>query len=207
MRSRWLCEDMTACLSAGLEGMTMITEVAVRQQVWAGVDAGKSDHHCVAIDVEGQRLLSQRVANDETALLELIDAVSALADGGEVTWAIGLNAGGAALLITLLIAASSGCSTFQAAPSTTPRPATAATARATPKTPPSSPTKLGCAATCSHCDRRRYRGRAAHPDRSARRSGRRSHTGDQPAACQLLEYFPALERAFDYGSSKAALTC
>lgn len=47
----------------------MITEVAVSQQVWAGVDAGKSDHHCVAIDAEGQRLLSQRVANDETALL------------------------------------------------------------------------------------------------------------------------------------------
>lgn len=76
----------------------------MRQQVWAGVDAGKSDHHCVAIDAEGQRLLSQRVANDETALLELIDAVTALADGGEVTWAIDLNAGGAALLVTLLIA-------------------------------------------------------------------------------------------------------
>ncbi|BBU24310.1 transposase [Mycobacterium xenopi] len=75
------------------------------QQVWAGVDAGKSDHHCVAIDAEGQRLLSRRVANDETALLELIDAVTAQADGGDVTWAIDLNAGGAALLITLLIAA------------------------------------------------------------------------------------------------------
>lgn len=84
--------------------MTTNTEVAVRQQVWAGVDAGKADHHCVVIDVEGQRLLSQRVANDEAVLLEVIDAVTALAGGGEVTWAIDLNAGGAALLITLLVA-------------------------------------------------------------------------------------------------------
>ncbi|EUA52288.1 transposase family protein [Mycobacterium xenopi 4042] len=122
------------------------------QQVWAGVDAGKSDHHCVAIDAEGQRLLSRRVANDETALLELIDAVTAQADGGDVTWAIDLNAGGAALLITLLIAAEQRLLYIPAAPSTTPRPATAATAKPTPKTPPSSPTKLGCAATCSRCD-------------------------------------------------------
>ncbi|KAA8938850.1 MAG: IS110 family transposase, partial [Mycobacterium sp.] len=76
--------------------MTTITEVAVRQQVWAGVDAGKADHYCVVVDVEGQRLLSQRVANDETTLRELIDTVTDLADGGEVTWAIDLNAGGAA---------------------------------------------------------------------------------------------------------------
>ena len=83
----------------------MITEVVVGQQLWAGVDAGKSDHHCVVIDADGQRLLSQRVANDEAVLLELISAVTALADGGEVTWAIDLNHGGAALLIALLIAA------------------------------------------------------------------------------------------------------
>ena len=78
----------------------------MRQQLWAGIDAGKSDHHCVVIDTDGQRLLSQRIINDESALRELITAVTALADdGGEVTWAIDLNHGGAALLITLLIAA------------------------------------------------------------------------------------------------------
>ena len=32
----------------------------VPQQLWVGVDAGKSDHHCVAIDADGNRLLSQR---------------------------------------------------------------------------------------------------------------------------------------------------
>ena len=75
------------------------------QQLWAGIDAGKSEHHCMVIDGEGQRVLSRRVANDETVLLELIDAVTTLADGGEVTWAIDLNHGGAALLIALLITA------------------------------------------------------------------------------------------------------
>ena len=69
------------------------------QPLWAGVDAGKSDHHCVVIDADGKRLLSRRVANDETALLELITDVTALADGGELTWAIDLNAGAAALQI------------------------------------------------------------------------------------------------------------
>ena len=61
----------------------MITEVVVAQQPWAGVDAGKSDHHCVVIDTDGQRLLSQRVPNDEAELLELIRAVTTPADGGD----------------------------------------------------------------------------------------------------------------------------
>ena len=55
------------------------TEVVVVQQLWAGVDAGKADHHCVVIDAEGNRLLSQRVANDEVALRALITSVTALA--------------------------------------------------------------------------------------------------------------------------------
>ena len=38
------------------------------QQVWAGVDAGKYEHHCVVIDAEGRRLLSRRVGNDEDVL-------------------------------------------------------------------------------------------------------------------------------------------
>jgi hypothetical protein len=33
--------------------MTMDSEVVVRQQLWAGIDAGKSDHHCVVIDTDG----------------------------------------------------------------------------------------------------------------------------------------------------------
>ncbi len=29
--------------------------------IWAGIDAGKTHHHCVAIDEGGRRLLSRRV--------------------------------------------------------------------------------------------------------------------------------------------------
>ncbi|GAA4640718.1 IS110 family transposase [Actinoallomurus vinaceus] len=71
------------------------------QQVWAGVDIGKTHHHAVVIDPDGSRLLSRRVANDEAVLLELISEVSALAD--KVTWAIDVRTGGAALLVTLLL--------------------------------------------------------------------------------------------------------
>ncbi len=70
--------------------------------VWAGIDSGKRAHHCVVIDATGSVLLSRRVDNDEAALLELIAAVLAIADGDEVVWATDLNAGGAALLIALL---------------------------------------------------------------------------------------------------------
>lgn len=70
-------------------------------RVWAGVDAGKTDHHCVVIDGDGRKLLSRRVANDEPVLLSLISDVTALA--GEVTWAVDLPDGGAALLIGLLL--------------------------------------------------------------------------------------------------------
>lgn len=69
-------------------------------RVWAGVDAGKGHHHCVVIDEQGRRLLSRRVANEEPELLALMTDVLALGD--EVTWAIDLADGAAALLITLL---------------------------------------------------------------------------------------------------------
>jgi transposase len=68
--------------------------------IWAGIDAGKTHHHCVAIDESGRRLLSRRVANDEPELLELLTDVLSLGD--EVTWGIDLADGGAALAITIL---------------------------------------------------------------------------------------------------------
>jgi transposase len=70
--------------------------------IWAGIDSGKRAHHCVVIDTTGRTLLSRRVVNDESALLELITAVLALGGEGQVVWATDLNAGGAALLIALL---------------------------------------------------------------------------------------------------------
>ncbi|MER7540786.1 IS110 family transposase [Streptomyces sp. NPDC097704] len=68
--------------------------------IWAGIDAGKAHHHCVAIDESGRRLLSRPVANDEPDLLELLTDVLALGD--EVTWGIDLADDGAGLVITLL---------------------------------------------------------------------------------------------------------
>ncbi|MFB7953276.1 IS110 family transposase [Streptomyces sp. NPDC056045] len=70
-------------------------------RIRAGVDIGKEHHHCVVLDAQGERLLSRRVLNDETALLELISDVLALS--GETLWAVGINHGGAALLIGLLL--------------------------------------------------------------------------------------------------------
>ncbi|MFE7035389.1 IS110 family transposase [Streptomyces sp. NPDC057621] len=69
--------------------------------IWAGIDAGKTHHHCVAIDESGRRLLSRRIANDEPELLELLTAVLALGD--DAIWGIDLADGGAALAITILL--------------------------------------------------------------------------------------------------------
>ena len=70
-------------------------------KMWAGVDIGKAHHHCVVLDQNGDRLLSRRVANEEAELLALLADVLALSD--EVTWAVDVADGGAALLIALLI--------------------------------------------------------------------------------------------------------
>jgi transposase len=70
-------------------------------RIWAGVDAGKTYHHCVVLDAEGRKLLSRRVANDEPELLALLADVTTLGD--EVTWTVDLADGGAALLIAILV--------------------------------------------------------------------------------------------------------
>ena len=176
------------------------------QSLWAGVDAGKSDHYCVVIDADSRRLLSQRVTNDEAALLELITTVTTLADGGEVTWAIDLNAGGAALLITLLIAAEQrllyipGRTVYHASGSY----------RGEGKTDAKDAAVIA--------DQARMR-RDLQPLRPCDdiavelrilTSRRTDLVADRTRAinrlrAQLLEYFPALERAFDYSKSHAAL--
>lgn len=176
------------------------------QAVWAGIDAGKSDHFCVVIDAQGKRLLSQRVANDEATLLKLISSVATMADGGEVTWAIDLNAGGAALLITLLIAADQRLLYI---PGRTVHHASGSY-RGEGKTDAKDAAVIA--------DQARMR-RDLQPLRpgddiavelrilTSRRTdlvADRTRTINRLRA-QLLEYFPALERAFDYSTSKAAL--
>ncbi|MDH6108174.1 transposase [Kitasatospora sp. MAP12-15] len=70
-------------------------------RIWAGVDIGKEHHHCVVLNDRGERLLSRRVLNDEGVLLELIRDV--LDIDQDVLWAVDINHGGAALLIGLLL--------------------------------------------------------------------------------------------------------
>ncbi|MEW2298342.1 IS110 family transposase [Streptomyces sp. NPDC006743] len=72
-------------------------------RIWAGIDCGKTHHHCVAMDVDGKTLLSRRVANDEPELLQLLGDVLDIADGHEVTWALDMTGGEPALLIAALI--------------------------------------------------------------------------------------------------------
>ena len=183
-------------------------EVGVPQQLWAGVDAGKSEHHCVVLDTDGKRVLSRRVANDEATLGELISAVTTLADGGELTWAIDLaGGGGAALLITLLMDASQrliyipGRSVYYASGSYR------------------GDAKSDAKDAAIIADQARMR-RDLQPLRAGDEitvelrilTARRADlVADRTRAinrlrAQLLEYFPALERAFDYSQHKAALT-
>lgn len=69
--------------------------------VWAGIDAGKTHHHCVVIDDDGQRLLSRRITNDESDLVALVAEVHAIANN--VRWAVDLSDGAANLLIGILL--------------------------------------------------------------------------------------------------------
>lgn len=70
-------------------------------QIWAGVDIGKTHHHCVVLDAEGRRLLSRRVLNDEPELLTLLADVLAIDE--DVVWAVDVTEGMAALLISVLL--------------------------------------------------------------------------------------------------------
>jgi Transposase len=73
-------------------------------RIWTGTDCGKTHHHCLVLDAEGDTLLSRRVANDEPELLKLIGDVLDLVDGYRVIWAMDMTGGEPALLIELLIA-------------------------------------------------------------------------------------------------------
>jgi transposase len=186
--------------------MIVITEVVVRQQLWAGIDAGKIDHHCVVVDTDGQQLLSQRISNDETALRELITAVRALADGGDVTWAIDLNHGGAALLITLLIAADQrllyipGRTVYHASGGY----------RGDGKTDAKDAAVIADQARMRRDLQPLRPGDETAADLRILTARRGDLVADRTRAinrlrAQLLEYFPALERAFDYSNNKTAL--
>lgn len=175
-------------------------------ELWAGTDAGKAEHHCTVIDADGMKVLSRRVPNNETELLDLIRDVLALADGCEVTWAVDLNAGGAALLIALL---TNHTQQLLYIPGRTVHHASGSY-RGDGKTDAKDAFVIA--------DQARMR-RDLQPLQERDEiavdlrilTGRRYDlTADRTRAinrlrAQMLEYFPALERTFDYSTSKAAL--
>ena len=78
-----LSKDVTARSSVGANIRTTKEEDVAQPIRWAGIDAGKAAHHCVAINADGQRVLSRRVVNDEAALIDLIRAVKELAGAAQ----------------------------------------------------------------------------------------------------------------------------
>jgi transposase len=176
-------------------------------QLWAGVDAGKAHHHCVVIDADGNRLLSQRVPNDEPALLQLLAGVLEIAGGDKVVWATDLNHGGPALLIALLVGHGQdivyipgrtvhhASKIYRGEGKTDAKDAAVIADQARMRTD-LQPLRAGDEISTGL---RLLTARRA--DKSADRVGAINRL-----QAQLLEYFPALERAFDYSRSKAALT-
>lgn len=119
------------------------------RNLWIGIDAGKTAHHCVVIDSEGQRLLSRRIINDENAIQELIDNVAGLADGGNAVWATDLNSGGAALLLALLVAAEQSVFYIPGRVVYHSAAGYRGEGKPTPRTRRSSRTRPACAVTCT----------------------------------------------------------
>jgi transposase len=77
--------------------------VAAAETVWAGIDVGKTHHWVCVLDVNGNRLLSMKVANDQSDITATIATVADLAD--RIVWAIDIIGAPSAMLLALLIQA------------------------------------------------------------------------------------------------------
>lgn len=175
-------------------------------QLWAGTDAGKAEHHCTAIDTDGKTLLSRRVPNNETELLELLGDVLELAEGDPVTWAVDLNAGGAALWIALLV---NHGQKLLYIPGRTVYHASAAY-RGSGKTDAKDAFVIADTARMRRDLQPLEQTGEIAVDLRILTARRMDLSADRTRAinrlrAQMLEYFPALERAFDYSVSKSAL--
>lgn len=175
-------------------------------RIWAGIDAGKRSHHCVVLDEHGNVVLSTKVDNDETALLELIGTVGGIAAGGQTRWATDLNAGGAAMLIALLAAHNQHLLYL---PGRIVHPA-AATYRGDGKTDAKDARIIADQARMRTDLQPVRRSDPIATDLRLLTAHRTDLVCDRVRAINrlratMLEYFPGLERAFDYSKSKAAL--
>ncbi|MPY38367.1 IS110 family transposase [Streptomyces adustus] len=175
-------------------------------ELWAGTDAGKAEHHCTVIDANGTTLLSRRVPNSETELLELLGDVLGIADGGPVTWAVDLNSGGASLWIALLFSHGQkllyipgrtvhhASAAYRGSGKTDAKDAFIIADTARMRRDLQSLQELGEIAVDLRILTARRIDLAVDRTRAINR-----------LRAQLLEYFPALERAFDLSTSKSAL--
>jgi transposase len=77
--------------------------MTVLETAWAGVDVGKTHHWVCVLDAEGNRLLSTKVANDQSDITAVISTVADLAD--QIVWAIDIVGAPSAMLLALLIKA------------------------------------------------------------------------------------------------------
>jgi transposase len=175
-------------------------------ELWAGTDAGKAEHHCTVIDSDGTKVLSRRVANDESELLQLIGDVLELADGVPVTWAVDLNAGGAALWIALLVDHEQRLLYI---PGRTVHHASRSY-RGDGKTDAKDAFVIADQARMRRDLQPLQKWGEIAVDLKILTARRLDLSADRTRAinrlrAQMLEYFPALERAFDYSTSKTAL--
>lgn len=175
-------------------------------ELWAGTDAGKAEHHCTAIDTDGRTVLSRRVPNSEAELLELLGDILELADGAPVAWAVDLNAGGAALWIALLV--NHGQKLFYI-PGRTVHHASGSY-RGDGKTDAKDAYVIADQARMRRDLQPLQETSEIAVDLTILTARRMDLSADRTRAInrlrsQLLEYFPALERAFDYSTSKTAL--
>ncbi len=70
-----------------------------RARIWTGIDAGKGHHWAAAVDESGFQIWSEKINDDEAAILEAIAEALAMADA--VEWAIDLTGTASALLLAL----------------------------------------------------------------------------------------------------------
>lgn len=73
-----------------------------RDRVWVGIDAGKAHHWAAVVDETGATLWSEKIHNDESAILRALGEILALAD--EIHWAVDISGTASALLLALLAA-------------------------------------------------------------------------------------------------------
>jgi len=172
---------------------------------WAGVDAGKHHHHCVLIRDDGEHVLSRRVPNDEHELLNLIAEVHELSRGA-VVWATDQNHGGASLLIALL---ASHRQELLYIPGRTVHHA-ARTYRGDGKTDAKDAAVIADQARMRRDLQELRSGDEISSSLRVLTARRADLVTDRSRAfnrlrATLLEYFPALEAAFDYANTRAAV--